>query len=381
VTSSNTTKIAILRLKARIKAVEREQSRLDALVVNSGDTVAQNMRDDLTTQFTRQKNALQNELHLRVDADKLNEALVTIRDHESLKALLRKRYGEGFRISDLSADDRKDYGKSLATRAKALEAVSLNPNDPPTDLLKNLVKRRFAVKNQIEDLKNKYPEFYLDEADVGSPCIACDQKCVDIVAKNAINYDRAMRSKNAFSGKQTRGDTCALMSVQSILLERDGAAPDETAIFSRDMVDVGIDSGAYSITRGNIKGGTCDESAVMVEAGIPATLTYGPSPDDIAKNVEEGRAVIVAYDTRPVWEPDQTKWDPQPQGHAVRVTGVERDFLGNVSAFYINDSGDGIAGKRVDIDTFRRAMDWKDDKGNLISRMSVSDQPIFEKFE
>lgn len=375
-TSAGTTKIAIARLKARLKAVQNEQDRLDALDIGAGDEATQTMKADLTARFAHQQEVLRKELNLRVDADRLNDALLAVQGHEAEKTRLRAAYGADFRIGDLSPEDRSAYARSLADRAGALTAVGLDPNTPPADLLKNLVARRLQVRNQIDEFKKAHPAFYRDGADVGSPCMSCNEKSVDIVAQNTVNYSRAMKSKEAFSGQQDRKDTCALMSVQSILLERDGEAPDETALFSRDMVDIGTDSGGYQKCSG-----TTDPAAVMTQAGIPATMTYNPPPEDIAQMLEEGRAVVVGYDTRPVWYPDPATWDPQPAGHAVRITGVERDLLGNISAFYINDSGDGVAGKRVPIATFRLAMQRKDSDGNIVSRMTVSDKPVFEKFE
>lgn len=375
-TAPSTTKVAIARLKARLKAVQREQDRLDGLDIDAGDAVTQTMKADLTARFAYQKEVLRKELNLRHDADKLNDALSAVQDHEALKARLRAAYGEDFRVGDLSSEDRGAYGRSLSARAGALEVVSLNPNTAPADLLKDLVTRRLQVRTQIDDFKKEHPAFYRDGADVGSPCMSCNQAGVDAATQNAVNYRRAMQSKEAFSGRQSRKDSCALMSAQSVLLERDGKAPDETALFSKDMVDIGTDSGGYQKCSG-----TTDEAKVLTEAGVPATLTYDPTPEDIARNLEEGRAVVVAYDTRPVWYPDSATWDPQPAGHAVRVTGVERDLQGEISAFYINDSGDGIAGKRVDIATFNQAMQWADENGTVVSRMAVSDQPVFEKFE
>jgi hypothetical protein len=39
----------------------------------------------------------------------------------------------------------------------------------------------------------------------------------------------------------------------------------------------------------------------------------------------------------------------------VTVTGVERDANGNITAFWVNDTGQGICGLRIPADVFRKA--------------------------
>jgi hypothetical protein len=54
------------------------------------------------------------------------------------------------------------------------------------------------------------------------------------------------------------------------------------------------------------------------------------------------------------------------------VTGVERDAQGDVAAFFINDSGDGNAAKRVPVGTFQSALNGLN--GGV---MAVSKDPVF----
>lgn len=177
------------------------------------------------------------------------------------------------------------------------------------------------------------------------------------------------------------------MSTQSILLERDGTAPVEGFSIKNwksykptmedlsryrsgvdDMIDVGKRSGGY-----NPCNGTTNEAKVMTEAGVAATLIEKPTLDQIATALDEGKAVVVAYDARPIWEgPDPDAWSsPTAFGHAVRPTGVDRGPDGSVRGFWINDSGDGSAGAYVDAATMKMALD-----GFKGGRMSVSDAPI-----
>jgi hypothetical protein len=94
-----------------------------------------------------------------------------------------------------------------------------------------------------------------------------------------------------FPTRQKNKDSCALMSTRAVLLARDGSAPNEA-----DMIKIGEASGAYTACNG-----TTNEAAVMTKAGVPATEVFKPSIDDIAASVDEGKGVVVGYDTRPVW--------------------------------------------------------------------------------
>ena len=194
--------------------------------------------------------------------------------------------------------------------------------------------------------------------------------------KKTEAYNQAMLKKAqnsaADSQHQENKDTCALMSSNSILWEQTGSkTPPEpkqgiisemrtfwaslnmranTPDNEKAMIAVGHASGGYEWCSG-----TTDEAAVLTEAGIPASETDSPSLNDIAKAVEDGKGVIVSYDTRPVWGGRYLQ-RTTPAGHAVRVTGVERDIDGNITALYINDTGDGVAPKRVEAATFQQAL-------------------------
>jgi len=159
--------------------------------------------------------------------------------------------------------------------------------------------------------------------------------------------------------QQQQKDTCALMSARSILLEKKGKAPDENG-----MIPIGEKSGAYKKCEG-----TVNEAAVLNQIGIPATQVLSPSLEDIAKAVNQGKGVIVSYDTRPVWGGMHLK-NPKPLGHAVRVNGVERDKDGKVSALHIIDSGNGTE-KWIPAATFQKGLD-----GFGGGRMAVTNEPL-----
>jgi uncharacterized Zn-binding protein involved in type VI secretion len=166
-----------------------------------------------------------------------------------------------------------------------------------------------------------------------------------------------LRAADFFPGQQANKDTCAVMSTEGVVWQVTGKRISEP-----DMQAIATKSGAYKACNG-----TTDESALLREAGIPAHEHSKPSLNDIRDAVREGRAVIVGYDTRATWN-----WNsPDPAGHAVRVTGVEVDDHGNVTAVIINDTGNGQPNFRVPAETFQRGLDgWGG------GRMATTDDPV-----
>jgi hypothetical protein len=135
----------------------------------------------------------------------------------------------------------------------------------------------------------------------------------------------------------------------------------------KEMMAVGTASGGYRWCNG-----TTNASAVMTAAGLTSQTVSSPSLEQIASAVEDGKGVLVGYDTRPVWG-GRYLLRLQPDGHAVRVTGVQRDDSGNITGFYINDSGDGVAPKLVPANTFQSALDGF--QGGFMSETDASSFP------
>jgi hypothetical protein len=165
------------------------------------------------------------------------------------------------------------------------------------------------------------------------------------------------RAAGFFPGRQSNKDTCALMSTQGIVQQATGVSYTES-----QMQTIGHASGAYTACRG-----TTNESAIMSQAGIPATQRPSPTLNDIAASIGQDHAVIVALDARYLWG----AVSPTPLGHAVRVTGVEEDPNGTITALYINDTGTGRSNQRVSATTFLRALN-----GFGGGRMAVSNEPV-----
>lgn len=177
------------------------------------------------------------------------------------------------------------------------------------------------------------------------PVLPCPIKC-----NQQLNEQNSAKAKKSASTlvKQQRKDTCALMSTRSVLQEFKGRAPDENG-----MVPIGVSSGAYSVCNG-----TTDESRVMTQAGMPSDEYFRPTLLQIAKWLDDGKGVVLAYDTKWVWArkyPGYAK-NPNVLGHAVRVIGTQRNVdTGAVTSITIVDSGDGTI-DTVDSATVIKAM-------------------------
>jgi hypothetical protein len=215
---------------------------------------------------------------------------------------------------------------------------------------------------------------------------------------NAVWKHRVEKSAKFWQGFQLAKDTCAPMSVFSLLWETTGiddplVAARRTHELTDEYVDNFIskketaeknakDKNRFAelprkekvlMVMATFSGGYkyCNGSAftenIMTIFGFPshpenATLA------SIADAMDSGKGVIVGYDTAPTWR-DTTSH--KVMAHAVRVTGVERDDNGNVTTVYINDSGGSSGGTPVSATTFQQGLD--NDSG---SAMYVTNDPV-----
>ena len=85
-------------------------------------------------------------------------------------------------------------------------------------------------------------------------------------------------------------------------------------------------------------GGTyaTDRQQILSHFGVESTIQEG-TIENIARNVSEGRGVIVSVEANRFWQQHSNR----ESGHAIVVTSVERDtYSGNPIGFYVCDSGD-----------------------------------------
>lgn len=372
-------------LQKRLRMLDGFDARASKL--SPGDEAGKEDLARIQTDIAAQRSILSEELDIRSQYRSVAEANQALRDHEALKAKLRSIQAQR-RLSD---DEIRQYKDSAADCARRIRNAGIN--DVQTlntqTAAGKLKKRRDDLQKKYNNLKKSHKDLYQNSNGVASPCMPCISQDLETVSRNIKHKKRADKSKLSFNGKQNNKDTCALMSIQSILLESKGAAPPEgwsikpsmwalhsptsseiiyTLKGNDDLIDIGAASGGYTPCNG-----TRNVAAVMTSLGIPATNTRKPSLEDFASALDDGKGVIAGYDARPVWYgTDKSKWsDQNPAGHAVRVTGVERNLDRSIRGFYINDSGDGTAGRFVQADTFQMALDGL--RGGI---MATSNSPI-----
>lgn len=384
-------------LTAQELLLQQRIASLDTLEAKARSTSIQNTqgfadRDDLLRDIAKQRDVLKREAAIREDYRRQAEAMKALDDHEKLKATLR----ETQKSRSLTNDELNAYAASTAHCMNKAGEAGLSASMPidVQSIATQARERKAADQSDYAKLVRENADLYRSIDKVGDPCVPCFEKRLAVIQRNAEQKRRAVTSSSKFSGKQKHKDTCALMSVQGILLERDGKAPPEGWSFNplmwgvfgyghlpekdevsqsargdEDMIDIGKRSGAYAPCNG-----TSNVTAVMNAAGIPSTETANPSLEDIAQATEEGKAVVIGYDARPVWYgADETKWtSTKTLGHAVRVTAVERNPDGSVRGFYINDSGSGQAGQFVPAENMQKALD----RFSPHSTMSSSNSPV-----
>lgn len=150
-----------------------------------------------------------------------------------------------------------------------------------------------------------------------------------------------------------QGD-CGLCAVQNI------ARLGRKQLTERDIVELALKHNlcekSPTVTPGE-RGGTDPESRrkLLSLIGIPSHLDSNQNIYHIADLVESGRGVIVPVEVRSFWHGSNIPFD-QAGGHAVVITSVARDALGNPTWFHLCDSGLHDANYTVDADQFRESL-------------------------
>jgi hypothetical protein len=119
-------------------------------------------------------------------------------------------------------------------------------------------------------------------------------------------------------------------------------------------------------------GGTTAESQAQIlkDYGVPAHVKEAGTLDSLAKDVQDGKGVIIEVNAGVLWN-DPSAYQNGQANHAIVVTGVARDpHTGQIQGFYINDSGDGKSAQFVDAQTMEQA--WVNAGGESV----VTDNPV-----
>ncbi len=121
--------------------------------------------------------------------------------------------------------------------------------------------------------------------------------------------------------------------------------------------------------------------------GMPAHLDYSKNLETLAEAIESGHAVSVGINAGKLWEKDNPEnlklFDPDPDysaygdggaNHQIGILSVERDIYGNLSGFYINDTGRSLerdSCRRVSVKDF---WDFFNVRGAVAT---ISDKPVW----
>ena len=148
------------------------------------------------------------------------------------------------------------------------------------------------------------------------------------------------------------GGTCGLVSCVNV------ARLAGKSITEADAIAVATSHNLCEVVSGHrgMSGGTYYEQRQQILAllGIDSYIDWDLSAENIASAVESGRGVIARVDAGVFWNDSRFSCG----GHAITVTSVERDTSGNITAFYVCDSGstpDDYA-RRVDVSQFSSSL-------------------------
>lgn len=130
--------------------------------------------------------------------------------------------------------------------------------------------------------------------------------------------------------------TCGLVSCSNILMEAG------INISENDIVHFAENNGLCDISDdpNSCGGTTADERAeILTDAGVPSHSDDNSSLEDIAKDVNDGKGVIISVNAGVLWDNPST-YGTGESNHAITVTGYETDDVtGEITGFYICDSG------------------------------------------
>jgi hypothetical protein len=158
-----------------------------------------------------------------------------------------------------------------------------------------------------------------------------------------VGDPEGLRELNHRQGDNPLGfrGTCGLVSCQDVLCQFG------VVVTEADVVAYAAEHGLCAISDvPAVSGGTSEASQaqLLAEMGVPAHVESGQGLSDLAAWVQEGRGIIIEVNAGELWN-DPNAWDNGEPNHAVVVTGLALDPLtGQVSGFYLNDSGRGYPG-------------------------------------
>lgn len=175
--------------------------------------------------------------------------------------------------------------------------------------------------------------------------------------KDLVVYGNPARD-GAYCHQQGKNDLgfqgdCGLVSCQDVLRQHGLSFSENDIVTYADQNHL-CDNSQKFFDPGSC-GGTRPEQQVQIlkDAGVPAHFEYGGTIDSLAAQIQQGRSVIVEVNSDTLWKTGEvTKGGAD---HAVVVTSVYREVgTGKITGFAINDSGDGIGNKFIDVATMEK---------------------------
>lgn len=151
--------------------------------------------------------------------------------------------------------------------------------------------------------------------------------------------------------------TCGLVSCGNVLREAG------IYISENDIVHFAANNGLCDITDdpNSCGGTTADQRAeILTDAGIPSHADYNRNLEDIAKDIQDGKGVMISVNAGILWD-DPSVYGTGESNHAITVTGYETDdTTGEIIGFYVCDSGrceESDSTRFIPIDEMKEAYD------------------------
>jgi hypothetical protein len=154
---------------------------------------------------------------------------------------------------------------------------------------------------------------------------------------------------------QEGDDTCAIAAQRGIIEKHTGRDPGEEALRQQASENEWYTEG---------KGTATTDMGKQLEANdVPVGFEGEADMSRLESELAQGHDVIAAVDSGSLWnDPDY-----DGEGHAVWVTGLEKDDVGKVTSVFVNDSGNPelAGGGKVKAEDFQRA--WAGSKNYMLS--------------
>lgn len=363
---------AITRLQAARQQVAATQAanpdqfqEKQALLKKIDDRIAICQKDqDLRKEFADNKAAIEQSLNAQLKEIRIIEKV------DELKSALAAKYSKRpLKVTDLSPEDRRLYMRAIEAGKQA--QADLDQMKEQSD---KLAKRQQEIQDEYKALRksvavgNKLPATPTD-----SVCVTCTES---LASDFAPKQRRQNGGDSVYPGAQSYGN-CGIQSSAQLIEAKTGKKQDEKKLLNETVKD----GNAQDVLLGRLRRAVFDEKnpsagsttpqdrqAILKKAGIDSKIVK-TSKAELAKAIRANKGIVANVDAGELWN------DPQYAGggHAIMVYDGDFDENGNLTHVYINDTGNGTQGRKMEIDEFMQAADAK--KGG--SSLNVTNDPVW----